>query len=132
VLHARLWVKKHYRVARAIQAILQRLQRTTGCDSGFWALMSYRKKINYSSDAPKRFRNFLPSLFFYRDLCDAIPGVHVSRAHAVEGFENLFRANVNTFPKSQFYMVGSLEEVEKKRNRLQDSNGIAHCKSASA
>lgn len=109
--------KRHYRVARAIQTILQRYKELQDIIAilGMEELADEDKMIVRRA---KKIQKFLTQPLFVAEFASGLPGRYVSRDQAVADFEEIIDGHCDTIPEDAFYMVGTLEEAREKAKRL--------------
>lgn len=112
--------EKHYRVARAIQNILQRYKELQdviailGMDE-----LSEEDKIIVKR--AKKIQKFLTQPLFTAEFATGIPGVYVPREEAIDDFEKIIDGEYDHLPEDAFYMVGTLKDAEEKAEKLKAS-----------
>ncbi|MFZ5954743.1 MAG: F0F1 ATP synthase subunit beta [Candidatus Dependentiae bacterium] len=111
---------KHYRVARAIQAILQRYKELQDIIAilGMEELSEEDKKI---VNRAKRIQKFLTQPLFTAEFASGLPGRYVTKDKAVEDFDRIISGEFDHLPEQAFYMVGTLEEAKEKARMLKGS-----------
>ena len=109
--------ERHYTVTRKIQTILQRYRELQDVIAilGMEELSEEDKKIVYRA---KRLQKFLTQPLFTATFATGIPGRYVSKEQAIEDFEKVARGDYDDLPEEAFYMVGTLEEVIEKAEKL--------------
>ncbi len=109
--------KKHYKVAREIQAILQRYKELQDIIAilGMEELAQEDKLIVKRA---KKIQKFLTQPLFVAEFASGIPGTYVPREQAVDDFEQIINGDCDEIPEDAFYMVGTLKEVKEKAKRL--------------
>lgn len=109
--------KRHYRVARAIQTILQRYKELQDIIAilGMEELADEDKMIVRRA---KKIQKFLTQPLFVAEFASGLPGRYVPREEAVSDFEQIIDGHCDDLPEDAFYMVGSLHEVREKAKRL--------------
>ncbi len=109
--------ERHYTVTRKIQTILQRYRELQDVIAilGMEELSEEDKKIVYRA---KRLQKFLTQPLFTATFATGIPGRYVSKEQAIEDFEKVARGDYDDLPEDAFYMVGTLEEVIEKAEKL--------------
>ncbi len=109
--------KKHYSVARKVQSILQRYKELQDIIAilGIDELSDQDKLI---VERAKKIQKFLTQPFFTAEKFSGIPGAYVSREKCVEDFEQIVEGHCDNLPEQAFYMVGTLEDVKKKAEKL--------------
>lgn len=118
-LQERIVGQKHYHVARSIQHILQRYKELQDVIAilGIDELSQNDKLLVRRA---KKIQKFLTQPLFTAEYASGIPGCYVSRKDAVEGFEKIINGECDHLPEEAFYMVGSLDQVEKKAAQLKE------------
>jgi len=109
--------KKHYKVARTIQTILQRYKELQDIIAilGMEELSDEDKSIVKRA---KKIQKFLTQPLFVAEFASGLPGRYVSREQAVNDFEQIISGACDDIPEDAFYMVGTLEEAKEKAKRL--------------
>ncbi|MBC8134706.1 MAG: F0F1 ATP synthase subunit beta, partial [Fibrella sp.] len=109
--------EEHYRVARGVQAILQRYKELQdiiailGIDE-----LSDEDKLTVSR--ARKIQKFLSQPFFVGEAFTGIAGKYVSREDTVRSFDELLKGNGDDLPEQAFYMVGTFEEAVEKARTL--------------
>lgn len=116
-LDATIVGEKHYRVASAVQTILQRYKELQDIIAilGMDELSEEDKKL---VNRAKRIQKFLTQPLFTAEFSSGIPGRYVSKDKTVEDFEKLVSGACDDLPEQAFYMVGTLEEAYAKAEQL--------------
>lgn len=110
--------KRHYRVARQIQTILQRYKELRdiiailGMDE-----LSQEDKIIV--ERAKKIQKFLTQPLFTAEFSTGLAGRYVSREQAIADFELLLNGEVDHLPEQAFYLVGTLAEAREKAQLLE-------------
>jgi len=109
--------EKHYRVAQAVQKILQRYRELQDIIAilGMDELSDEDKKLVHRA---KRIQKFLTQPLFSAEFSTGIPGVYVPRERTVEDCETIVSGACDELPEQAFYMVGTLDDVYKKAEAL--------------
>ncbi len=112
--------QRHYKVARRIQKILQRYKELQDIIAilGLEELAEDDKIIVRRA---KRVQKFLTQPLFTAEFATGMPGRYVPREKAIEDFERILDGTYDHLPEDAFYMVGTLEEVIQKAEKLQQS-----------
>ena len=108
---------RHYNVGRAIQNILQRYKELQDIIAilGMDELSEEDKRI---VNRAKRIQKFLTQPLFTAEFATGIPGRYVPMEKAVTDFERIISGECDDVPEQAFYMVGTLEEVFEKAQKL--------------
>lgn len=110
--------EKHYRVARAVQAMLQRYREL----QDIIAILGMEELSEDDKLLVKRavrVQKFLTQPLFAAEFASGIPGVYVSRDQTVNDFERIINGECDHLPEQAFYMVGTLEDVYRKAEELE-------------
>ena len=108
---------QHYKVARAVQSILQRYKELQDIIAilGMDELSEDDKKLVKRA---KRLQKFLTQPLFTAEFASGMPGRYVSKEKTVTDFEKIVAGECDHLPEQAFYMVGTLEEVFEKAELL--------------
>ena len=107
----------HYKVARDIEAILQRYKELQDIIAVL-GLDELSEKDKVIVRRAKRIQKFLTQPFFTAEFASGIPGRYVPLKQTLEDFEKIVRGDCDHLPEQAFYMVGTLEEVYEKAKTL--------------
>ena len=110
---------QHYKVAKRIKIILQKYKElqdiiaVLGIDE-----LSEEDKIVVKR--AKRVQKFLTQPLFTAEFTTGIPGRYISLQETVNDFEKIINGECDDLPEQAFYMVGNLEDVYKKAEKLRN------------
>ena len=109
--------EKHYRVAREVQKILQRYKELQDIIAilGVDELGEEDKQLVKRA---KRIQKFLTQPLFSAEFASGIDGVYVPKNKTVDDFERIIKGEVDNVPEQAFYMVGTLEDVFAKAEKM--------------
>jgi len=109
---------QHYQVAHSVQRILQKYQELQDIIAilGINELSEADKLI---VNRAKKIQNFLTQPLFVGEQYTGFSGVFVSREKTVADFEKIVFGHCDKMPEQAFYMVGTIEDAEKKAKMLQ-------------
>ncbi len=109
--------ERHYKVAREVQRILQRYKELQDIIAilGMDELGDEDKKIVARA---RRIRNFLSQPFNVASQFNGVPGVYVKKEDTVRSFEAILSGKYDSYPEAAFLYCGSIEDVEKKAEKL--------------
>lgn len=112
-LSERIVGKKHYKVARAVQVILQRYKELQDIIAilGMEELSEEDKTLVKRA---KRIQKFLTQPLYTAEFASGIPGKYVKREQVVDDFERIINGECDQLPEQAFYMVGTLQEAFEK------------------
>jgi len=108
---------EHYETARAVQKILQRYKdlqdiiAILGIDE-----LSEEDKLLVAR--ARKMQKFLSQPFFVAEAFTGQPGKYVKLADTIKGFKMILEGKLDEVPEQAFYMVGTIEEVQEKAEKL--------------
>lgn len=109
--------EKHYRVASAVQTILQRYKELQDIIAilGIDELSEDDKRL---VNRAKRIQKFLTQPLFTAEFASGIAGRYVPKEKCVEDFEKIVSGACDNLPEQALYMVGTLEQAYEKAEQL--------------
>mgnify|MGYP005843055799 CR=1 FL=1 len=109
--------EEHYRVARAVQQILQRYKELQDIIAilGMEELTEEDKLIVQRA---RKIQRFLSQPFFVAEQFTGMPGVYVPLSETIKGFAEIVDGKHDDLPEQAFYMVGTIEEAAKKAKEI--------------
>lgn len=117
ILDPRVLGEDHYSVARSVQLVLQRYKdlqdiiAILGMDE-----LSEDDKLVVSR--ARKIQRFLSQPFFVAQEFTGTPGKYVKIGDTVAGFKEIVQGKLDDLPEQAFYMVGDLNEVREKAQKL--------------
>jgi F-type H+/Na+-transporting ATPase subunit beta len=117
ILDPRVLGMDHYNVARSVQLVLQRYKdlqdiiAILGMDE-----LSEEDRLVVSR--ARKIQRFLSQPFFVAQEFTGTPGKYVKIQDTVAAFKEIVEGKMDEFPEQAFYMVGDLNEVREKAERL--------------
>merc|ERR1712029_911554 len=108
---------EHYAIARGIQKILQDYKSLQdiiailGMDE-----LSEEDKLTVAR--ARKIQRFLSQPFQVAEVFTGTPGVYVSLANTILGFNRILAGELDDIPEAAFYMVGDIDEVLQKAETL--------------
>ena len=117
ILDPRIVGEEHYRVARGVQAILQRYKELQDIIAilGMEELSEEDKLIVARA---RRIQRFLSQPFFVAEQFTGSAGRYVSLPDTIQGFKEIIEGRHDELPEQAFYMVGKIDEVVEKAKRI--------------
>lgn len=118
VLDPRIVGEDHYRVARQVQAVLQRYKdlqdiiAILGMDE-----LSEEDKLTVSR--ARKIQRFLSQPFFVAEQFTGIKGKFVKIEDTIRGFQEIAEGKHDDLPEQAFYLVGTIEDAIEKAKTLQ-------------
>jgi F-type H+-transporting ATPase subunit beta len=100
----------HYRVARAVQKVLQRYKDLQDIIAilGIDELSDEDKLVVARA---RKIQRFLTQPFFVAEQFTGIPGKYVKVVDTISGFDKILSGTLDHIPEGDFYMKGSIDEV---------------------
>ena len=117
ILDPRVVGEEHYRVARDVQKILQAYKSLQdiiailGMDE-----LSEEDKLTVAR--ARKIQRFLSQPFFVAEVFTGSPGKLVNLDDTIKGFDAICKGEYDHLPEAAFYMVGGIEEVIEKAEKL--------------
>jgi F-type H+-transporting ATPase subunit beta len=117
ILDPRIVGDEHYRVAREVQKILQTYKSLQdiiailGMDE-----LSEEDKLTVAR--ARRIQRFLSQPFFVAEVFTGSPGKLVDLESTIKGFAAICNGEYDHLPEAAFYMVGTIEEVIEKAEKM--------------
>jgi F-type H+-transporting ATPase subunit beta len=117
ILDPRIIGEEHYTVARRVQAVLQRYKELQdiiailGMDE-----LSDEDKLTVAR--ARKIQRFLSQPFHVAEAFTGTPGKYVPLKETIKGFKEVVDGKMDDIPEQAFYMVGPIEEVFEKAERL--------------
>ncbi len=109
--------QEHYDVARSVQRVLQRYKELQDIIAilGMDELSDEDKR---TVQRARKIQRFLSQPFHVAEQFTGTPGVYVELADTIRGFKEIVEGKHDALPEQAFYMVGTIEEVVKRAERL--------------
>jgi F-type H+/Na+-transporting ATPase subunit beta len=117
VLDPRIVGDEHYDTAREVQRILQTYKSLQdiiailGMDE-----LSEEDKLTVAR--ARKIQRFLSQPFHVAEVFTGSPGVFVALEDTIKGFRGICAGDYDHLPEAAFYMVGTIEEVVEKAQRM--------------
>ena len=121
ILDPRVVGDEHYRVARDVQRILQAYKSLQdiiailGMDE-----LSEEDKLTVAR--ARKIQRFLSQPFFVAEVYTGSPGKLVDLKDTIKGFDAICKGEYDHLPEAAFYMVGGINEVIEKADKLSKDN----------
>jgi F-type H+-transporting ATPase subunit beta len=108
---------EHYRVAREVQRILQRYQELRDIIA-ILGMEELSDEDKATVNRARRLQKFLSQPFFVAEQFTGTPGKFVKVADTVRSFAEVVDGKHDDLPEDAFYMVGGIEEVLEKAEKI--------------
>ena len=108
---------EHYEVARGVQAILQKYKDLQDIIAilGMDELSEDDKLV---VERARKVEKYLSQPFHVAEVFTGSPGVYVTLDETIKGFKGLLNGEYDDLPEAAFYMVGSIDEVIAKADKM--------------
>ena len=116
ILEADIVGDLHYRVARAVQETLEKYNELQDIIAilGMDELSDEDKK---TVNRARKIQKFLSQPFFVGEKFTCIEGTYVPLKDTIEGFRAIVDGEMDDYPESCFYNVGTIEDVKRKASK---------------
>jgi F-type H+/Na+-transporting ATPase subunit beta len=118
ILDARYIGQEHYDVAREVQRILQRYKELQDIIA-ILGVDELGEEDKVVVQRARRIERFLSQPMFVAEQFTGIPGVFTPLEDTVSSFKAVCEGKYDNLPEQAFYMVGGIEDVEKKARELE-------------
>ncbi|MCH7806370.1 MAG: F0F1 ATP synthase subunit beta [Proteobacteria bacterium] len=117
MMDPRIVGEEHYKVARSVQEVLQRYKSLQDIIAilGMDELSEEDKLVVTRA---RKIQRFLSQPFFVAEVFTGTPGVLVQLEDTIKGFKAIVAGEYDHLPEAAFYMVGTIEEVVTKAEKL--------------
>merc|ERR1712174_65871 len=105
----------HYATAQRIKETLQRYKELQDIIA-ILGLDELSEEDRLVVARARKIERFLSHPFFVAEVFTGSPGVYVPLSDTILGFAAILTGNIDHLPEQAFYMVGSIEDITKKRN----------------
>jgi F-type H+-transporting ATPase subunit beta len=109
--------EEHYRVARQVQAILQRYKELQDIIA-ILGMDELSEEDKMSVARARKIERFLSQPFHVAEQFTGFAGKYVPLAETIRGFREIVEGKHDDLPEQAFYMVGSIDEVLEKARKL--------------
>jgi F-type H+/Na+-transporting ATPase subunit beta len=108
---------EHYNTAREVQRILQRYKDLQDIIAilGMDELSEDDKALVARA---RKIQKYLSQPFFVAETFTGAPGKYVKVADTIKGFKEIIDGKMDEIPEQAFYMVGAIEEVYEKAEKM--------------
>jgi F-type H+-transporting ATPase subunit beta len=118
ILDARYIGQDHYDVAREVQRILQRYRELQDIIA-ILGVDELAEEDKITVQRARRIERFLSQPMFVAEQFTGQPGVFTPLEETISSFKAITEGKYDNLPEQAFYMVGGIEDVEKKARELE-------------
>jgi F-type H+/Na+-transporting ATPase subunit beta len=120
ILNATYIGEEHYNVAREVQRILQRYTELQDIIA-ILGIDELSEEDRVTVQRARRIERFLSHPMFVAEQFTGQPGVFVPLDETIASFKAITEGKYDHYPEQAFFMVGGIEDVEKKAKDLEQS-----------
>ncbi len=109
--------EEHYKIASSVQQVLQKYKDLQDIIAilGMDELSEEDKKV---VERARKIEKFLSQPFFVAEVFTGSPGKYVTLQETLEGFKGILEGKYDHIPENAFYMVGNINEVLEKAEKM--------------
>ena len=117
ILEADVVGKEHYETARKVQEMLQKYKELQDIIAilGMEELSDYDKRI---VSRARKIQRFLSQPFHVAENFTGVPGKYVPLKDTIKGFQAIISGEMDLYPETAFFNVGTIEEVVEKTRAI--------------
>lgn len=117
ILDPRIIGEEHYRVSRRVQEILQRYKDLQDIIAilGMEELSDEDKLV---VSRARKIQRFLSQPFHVAEQFTGLKGKYIKVQDTIDGFKEIIEGKCDELPEQAFYMVGGIEEVYEKAEKI--------------
>ncbi|NOX15065.1 MAG: F0F1 ATP synthase subunit beta [Epsilonproteobacteria bacterium] len=110
---------EHYDIARGVQAVLQKYKDLQDIIAilGMDELSEEDKQV---VNRARKVERFLSQPFFVAEVFTGSSGKYVTLEETIAGFKGILDGDYDDLPEAAFYMVGNIDEVKQKAEKLKN------------
>lgn len=112
---------EHYQVARGVQEILQRYKELQDIIA-ILGMDELSEEDRLTVERARKVQKFLSQPFFVAEQFTGMAGSYVQIADTVRSFKEILEGKHDKIPEQAFYMVGHIEDVLAKAQKLAGGN----------
>ncbi|MBD74600.1 MAG: F0F1 ATP synthase subunit beta [Rickettsiales bacterium] len=119
VLDPRVVGEEHYSVTRRVQEVLQQYKSLQDIIA-ILGMDELSEDDRLIVDRARKIQRFLSQPFHVAEVFTGTPGVFVDLEETIKGFKGLVEGKYDNIPEAAFYMVGTIDEVMQKANKIKN------------
>jgi F-type H+-transporting ATPase subunit beta len=108
---------EHYGVARQVQMVLQRYKELQDIIA-ILGMEELSEDDKLTVSRARKLQRFLSQPFHVAETFTGTPGKYVKLEDSIKGFKEVVEGKYDDLPEQAFYMVGGIEEVIEKAEKL--------------
>jgi len=108
---------EHYQTARAVQAVLQRYKELQDIIA-ILGMEELTEQDKLTVARARKIQKFLSQPFHVAEQFTGLAGKYVPLSETIESFKKILAGDCDDLPEQAFYLVGNLDEVYEKAEKL--------------
>ncbi|MFQ5579697.1 MAG: F0F1 ATP synthase subunit beta [Nitrospiria bacterium] len=108
---------EHYQTAQSVQRILQKYKELQDIIA-ILGMDELSEDDRLIVQRARKIQRFLSQPFFVAEVFTGTPGKYVKLEDSIKGFQMIVNGELDELPEQAFYMVGTIEEVKAKAEKL--------------
>ncbi len=117
ILNPQVVGDEHYKIARQVQQILQKYKDLQDIIA-ILGMDELSEEDKQTVSRARKIQKFLSQPFFVAAQFTGLEGKYVKVADTIRGFKEIVEGKHDEIPEQAFYLVGTIEEVLKKAEKL--------------
>ncbi len=117
ILDPRVLGEAHYKIARSVQLVLQKYKDLQDIIA-ILGMDELSEDDRLVVTRARKIQRFLSQPFFVAQEFTGTPGKYVKIEDTIAGFTEIVQGNLDHLPEQAFYMVGDINEVKAKAEKL--------------
>ena len=105
--------EEHYRVARKVQEILQKYKELQDIIA-ILGMEELSEEDKMTVNRARKVQRFLSQPFSVAEVFTGTPGKYVPLAETIRGFAAIIDGEMDDYPESAFFNVGTIDDVKEK------------------
>ena len=110
--------EEHYKVARGVQAILQRYKELQDIIA-ILGMEELSEEDKVTVARARKIQRFLSQPFFVGEQFTGTPGQYVPLKETIRGFKEILEGKHDNLPENAFYMVGTIDVAVEKAKKIE-------------
>jgi F-type H+-transporting ATPase subunit beta len=107
----------HYEVARGVQSILQKYKDLQDIIA-ILGMDELSEEDKNTVERARKIEKFLSQPFHVAEVFTGSPGIYVTLEDTIKSFKGVLEGKYDDLPEAAFYMVGGIDDVIEKAEKL--------------
>ena len=118
VLEAEVVGEEHYNTARKVQEMLQKYRELQDIIA-ILGMEELSEADKQTVNRARKIQRFLSQPFFVAETFTGVQGKYVPLAETIRGFKAIIEGEMDEYPESAFFNVGTIDEVKEKAEAME-------------